>query len=81
MPGNYELYDPTTNKLGSVICKYCWEASGSQNSESLNTAWVSIDGRKMILWLCNQHTAWLGGGETVTKLLKSEPRVYRSPEV
>lgn len=80
MPGNYELYDPAANKLGSVICKLCWETSKQENSASLETVWVSIESRRMVWWLCHNHTLGLSAQEAGPMVfLKSSQGVVLSP--
>ena len=80
MPGNYELYDPQANRLGPVLCKYCWERSERRNPSKLNTVWVSLGGRRMVWWLCGDCMESLRR-ESVPglELLKSSPGVLLSP--
>jgi hypothetical protein len=82
MPGNYELYDPSANKLGPVICKECWEGSKMQNPGSLNTVWVSFEGQNAVWWLCHDHTERLrSGGAAPAKFLRSAQGVVLSPRI
>ena len=55
MPGNYELYDPSSNKLGPVVCKECWEGFKKETTAPLDTVWVSFKGERMVWWLCQNH--------------------------
>jgi hypothetical protein len=80
MPGNYELYDPSTNKLGPVICKVCWERFKKENSGPMNTVWVSYEGRQMYWWLCDTCTETLKAeGYGLARFLKSSEGVVLSP--
>jgi hypothetical protein len=80
MPGNYEMYDPATNRLGPVVCKLCWERYGKKNSASLDTVWVSYRDRLMIWWLCGACTGSVRtGGYQTTVFLKSTDGVLQSP--
>ncbi len=82
MPGNYELYDPSANKLGPVICKICWEGSNERNSESLSTVWVSFEGRRMVWWVCSEHRDGLRAERAGSaKLLKSVEGVLLDPGI
>jgi len=82
MPGNYELYEPSTNKLGPVICKACWERFGKQNPESLNTVWISLGGMKGVWWLCQIHTESLRSeGWENASFLRSSKGVVKAPEI
>jgi len=80
MPGNYETYDPATNSLGPPICKICWETSSRQQQDSLNTVWVSSEGRSMIWYLCAGHVAGLKNGGQA-EFLKSVPGIVLSPVI
>ena len=55
LPGNYELYDPSSNKLGPVVCKECWEGFKKETTAPLDTVWVSFKGERMVWWLCQNH--------------------------
>jgi hypothetical protein len=78
MPGNYELYDEPANRLGPVICKLCWELFNKQEFGSLNTVWVTFEGRRMVWWLCADHMSGLKtGGQAV--FLRSVQGVVQSP--
>ena len=55
LPGNYEMYEPSSNKLGPVICKECWEGYRKETSSPLDTVWVSFKGEKMVWWMCQDH--------------------------
>jgi len=72
LPGNYELYDPSSNQLSSPLCKGCWEEGGIQNSESLETTWVSVEGNTMVWWLCHGHADAMKTRGNDLKLLKRE---------
>ncbi len=61
LPGNYELYDSSSNKLGPVVCRDCWENAKKETTASLETVWVSVRGEPMIWWLCQNHMALLKG--------------------
>jgi hypothetical protein len=78
MPGNYELYDPSVNKLGPPICKICWEDFNRQESDSLNTVWVSFEGQRMIWYLCANHMAGLKE-KGQAEFLNSVAGVVQSP--
>jgi hypothetical protein len=82
MPGNYELYDPAANRLGPVVCKHCWERHGRSNPESLNTVWVSSEGRRLVWWLCDGCAKALrtDGGRSV-EFLRISPGVILSPAI
>jgi len=80
MPGNYELYDQSSNRLGPVICKICWERFKKENPGPLNTVWVSDDDRRMVWWLCDgcaQTMEVQGYGSA--RFLKSSKGVIVSP--
>jgi hypothetical protein len=79
LPGNYELYDPSSNGLGPGLCKGCWEQAGVRNSSSLQTVWVSAEGRQMVWWLCHEHANAMKSGGRSLKLLKSKDGVISSP--
>jgi hypothetical protein len=81
MPGNYELYDPSGNKLGPVICKLCWEKSGIQNHSSLNTVWVSVEDRRMVWWLCGGHELGLKSEGGPARFLRSSKGVLANPGI
>jgi hypothetical protein len=81
MPGNYELYDPTENKLGPVICKFCWEQARVQNSASLSTVWVSLEEKRMVWWLCGSHEASVKSEGSMFTFLKSASGVLASPGI
>ncbi len=81
MPGNYELYDLSANRLGPVICKLCWERAGLQNLSSLNTVWVSVEGRRMVWWLCGGHKAGLKSEGGPMKFLRSSEGVLVNPGI
>jgi len=81
MPGNYELYDQSTNRLGPVICKLCWELFSKHESSSINTVWVSSEGRRMIWWLCGNHMETLRAEASPVQLLKSVQGVVFSPGI
>ena len=49
------MYDPSSNKLGPVICKECWEGYHKETSSPLDTVWVSFKGEKMVWWMCQDH--------------------------
>ncbi len=55
LPGNYELYDSSSNKLGPVVCKECWEGFKKETTAPLDTVWVSFKGERMVWWLCQNH--------------------------
>ena len=55
LPGNYELYDSSLNKLGPVVCKECWEGFRKETTAPLDTVWVSFKGERMVWWLCQNH--------------------------
>ena len=55
LPGNYELYDASSNKLGPVVCKECWEGFKKETTAPLDTVWVSFKGERMVWWLCQNH--------------------------
>ncbi len=80
MPGNYELYEESENRLGPMICKDCWERFGVQNPDSLSTVWVSAEGRRMVWWLCQGHADEVKGGrERSVEFLKMSRGVLSSP--
>jgi hypothetical protein len=82
MPGNYELYDPSANRLGPVICKLCWERYSKRNSKSMNTVWVALEGRQVVWWLCARCAETLEAESTESVMfLKSSPGVITSPRV
>jgi hypothetical protein len=81
LPGNYELYDPSSNLLGLGICKGCWEQAGVHQTASLRTVWVSVEGRRMVWWLCGDHTETMRTGVPDLELLKSENGVVSSPGI
>jgi len=82
MPGNYELYDPSSNKLGPVVCKICWEREKKQTTAELQTVWVSVEDWRMVWWLCRGHAddtkAKRIGPE---RFLKSVQGVVRNPQI
>ena len=55
LPGNYEMYEPSSNKLGPVICKECWEGYHKETRSPLDTVWVSFKGERMVWWMCQDH--------------------------
>ena len=55
LPGNYELYDSSSNKLGPAVCRDCWEGASKQTTARLDTVWVSVRGEPMVWWLCQDH--------------------------
>ncbi|HVH14488.1 MAG TPA: hypothetical protein VNA15_02060 [Candidatus Angelobacter sp.] len=55
LPGNYEMYTPSSNKLGPVICKECWEGYKKETTGPLDTIWVSFKGERMVWWMCQNH--------------------------
>ena len=55
LPGNYELYDASSNKLGPVVCKGCWEGFKKETTAPLDTVWVSFKSEQMVWWLCQNH--------------------------
>lgn len=80
MPGNYELYEETENRLGPVICKDCWEKSGVQNSAALNTVWVSVEGQRRVWWLCGGHADEVRNDRSgAVEFLKVSKGVLSSP--
>lgn len=80
MPGNYEMYDPSENRLGPAVCKLCWERLEKRNSGPLNTVWVSFKQRRMIWWLCEGCTREVSSdGYQETTFLKSAQGVISSP--
>jgi hypothetical protein len=82
LPGNYELYDEVSNRLGPPICKLCWENAHQPNSASLHTVWLTVDGWNVAWWLCSGHQKRLGSVEAPsTRILRSEDSVVRSPGV
>lgn len=81
MPGNYELYDQSANRLGPVICKLCWELFRKQESSSMNTVWVNVEGRRMVWWLCGNHMATLRVEEGPARFLRSAQGVVPSPGI
>ena len=81
LPGNYELYDPSSNALGPAICKGCWEQAGLHQATSLRTVWISVEGTKMVWWLCGDHADAMKTGAYDLKLLKSVDRVISSPRI
>ena len=82
LPGNYELYDEASNKIGSVICKLCWEEAGKINSSSLDTVWLSVDGWEVVWWLCQTHHEGIGfpNDESIL-VLRTETGVVRTPAI
>ena len=82
LPGNYELLDQTSNEIGPPICKLCWEEAELRNPTSLDTVWLSVDGRNVVWWLCRSHHEELdSGGVASTRVLKSESGAVRSPGI
>jgi hypothetical protein len=82
LPGNYELYDQASNRIGPPICKLCWEEAELRNSSSLDTVWLSVDGWNVVWWLCRTHHEGLRSGSTPSRhVLKSEGRLVRSPAI
>lgn len=81
MPGNYELYDESSNRLGPVICKDCWEKGKQQNSSNLQTVWVSVEGRRVVWWLCQGHAEEMRGNPEAGQFLKSAPGIIVRPEI
>jgi hypothetical protein len=80
LPGNYELYDPASSEPGPALCKICWEEGGLTNDTSLDTVWVSTDGRDAIWWLCARHREGLESKATEpTKVIRSVRGVARYP--
>lgn len=80
LPGNYELYDPASNKLGPVLCKLCWEEERVRNVDSLDTVWVSSGGWHMVWWLCRSHSDSMRSRESDSVMfLKSVRGVVRAP--
>lgn len=80
MPGNYELYSPSKNELGPVICKACWENDEKTTTETLDTVWVSVGGRRMVWWLCNIHAEEVKAKMTgETRFLKIARGVLTNP--
>jgi hypothetical protein len=55
LPGNYELYDPTSGEPGPALCKLCWEEEGKKNEASLDTFWISTGETNEMWWLCAGH--------------------------
>jgi hypothetical protein len=81
LPGNYELYEESSNTLGPPICKHCWEEEHVKNSSSLDTVWLSVDGWPVVLWLCKGHHEGIGSHGKSMRVLRSEDKVVRSPEI
>jgi hypothetical protein len=81
LPGNYELYDSSSNVLGPGICKGCWEQVGVQQTASLRTVWVSVEGRRMVWWLCAGHAGAVKTGGPGLELLRSENGIISSPGI
>jgi hypothetical protein len=80
MPGNYELYDLASNRLGPTICKRCWEEDGKENAGPLNTVWVMNEERQMVWWLCTGCTESVrGGGDQSVRFVKSSHGLVASP--
>jgi hypothetical protein len=80
LPGNYELYDLSSNKLGLVVCKICWERHGKQTTSPMSTVCVSVEGYRMVWWLCQNHADELKAKGEV-KLLKSTQGAIPSPQI
>jgi hypothetical protein len=81
LPGNYELYDEASNVIGPPICKMCWEEGRVKNSASLHTVWLSVEGWKMVWWLCAGHSQGIGSRAESREVLRSEERLVRSPKI
>ncbi|HME18239.1 MAG TPA: hypothetical protein VKF15_00685 [Nitrososphaerales archaeon] len=81
LPGNYELYDPSSNALGPSLCKGCWEEAGVRNTESLQSVWVAVEGSRMVWWLCSGHADAMKTNPGGMKLLRSEAGVVLSPRI
>jgi hypothetical protein len=82
MPGNYEMYDAQTNRLGPVVCKLCWERFRKKNSASLNTVWVALRDRRMVWWLCGSCTESVRKGDNqATTFYRSKEGVIFSPSL
>ena len=80
MPGNYELYDQSANKLGPVVCKICWERFKKENPGPMNTVWVSYEGERMVWWLCADCTRTMEAeGYGSARFLRSSQGVITSP--
>jgi hypothetical protein len=80
LPGNYELYDPDSDKPGQVLCKGCWENHGVVSVDSLDTVWVSCDGWLMVWWLCKEHEEEIRLKKPAnTQFLRSVQGVVRAP--
>jgi hypothetical protein len=82
MPGNYELYDSSSNMLGPVICKDCWEQEKKQTTAPLETVWVSVEGWRMVWWLCRGHADLMKARRTgPERYLKSVRGVVKNPQI
>jgi len=81
LPGNYELYDPSSNVPGPGICKVCWEQAGVRATTSLRTVWVSVEGRHMVWWLCHDHADAMKTSGNDLKLLRTEDGIITSPRI
>ena len=82
MPGNYELYNYSSNKLGPVICKTCWELEKKQTTAPIKTVWVSVEGWRMVWWLCRGHADNMKTKRSgVERFLKSVQGVVTNPEI
>jgi hypothetical protein len=80
MPGNYELDEPGSNKIGTIVCKDCWENASQQTTSPLDTVWISLNGYSMIWWLCPNHTQKLQNGKTSKiQLIKSVRGIVKNP--
>jgi hypothetical protein len=79
LPGNYELADESSGKLGPAICKGCWEEDQRQNTGQLSTFWVSVDGAKMVWYLCEGHAGEMKTKAGPVRLLKSVKGVVTNP--
>ena len=82
LPGNYEMYDSSSNKLGPGVCRDCWENSKMENSNSLDTVWVSVKGQPMVWWLCQNHLALLKGRKSSEiKFVRFVPGTVPNPRL
>jgi hypothetical protein len=79
LPGNYELDDQSSGRPLAPICKGCWEESQRQNTSSLSTVWVSVDGTKMVWYLCEGHAEEMKTRAGPVRLLKSIKGVITNP--
>gem|GEM_PF-2994057 len=80
MPGNYELYNQASNRLGPTICKHCWEEDEKENPGPLNTVWVTSGGRQMVWWLCAGCTESVRSGDDESvRFVKSTRGLIASP--